>query len=58
MSEAPVLSFTKRIRSQVVPPSLVRKIPRSGRAYPGDYDHLARIAEWSLDADGDGGEEG
>jgi ATP-dependent helicase/nuclease subunit B len=22
------------------------KIPKAGRRYPGDYDHLARIAEW------------
>ena len=22
------------------------KIPKAGRRYPGDYDHLARISEW------------
>ena len=36
---------------------LSQKVPRTGRAFPGDYDHLARVAEWSLDA-GDGGGEG
>lgn len=36
---------------------LSQKVPRTGRSFPGDYDHLARIAEWSLDA-GDGGGEG
>jgi ATP-dependent helicase/nuclease subunit B len=25
-----------------------RKIPRAGGDYSGDYDHLARVAEWSL----------
>ena len=23
------------------------KIPRQGRVFVGDYDHLARIAEWT-----------
>jgi ATP-dependent helicase/nuclease subunit B len=27
---------------------LSRKIPRAGRVFAGDYDHLARIAEWSV----------
>jgi ATP-dependent helicase/nuclease subunit B len=26
---------------------LSRKIPRRGRLYVGDYDHLARVAEWT-----------
>ena len=25
---------------------LSRKIPKRGRVYVGDYDHLARVAEW------------
>jgi len=27
---------------------LSRKIPRRGRDFAGDYDHLARVAEWSV----------
>jgi hypothetical protein len=26
---------------------LSRKIPKRGRVFPGDYDHLARVAEWT-----------
>ncbi len=26
-----------------------RRIPETGRGFTGDYDHLARIAEWSVD---------
>ena len=32
---------------------LSRKIPRLGRQYVGDYDHLARVAEWSVAEAGD-----
>ena len=36
---------------------LSRKIPRRGRDFAGDYDHLARVAEWSVaDASADEGE--
>ncbi|KGF67983.1 hypothetical protein LL06_19160, partial [Hoeflea sp. BAL378] len=37
---------------------LSRAIPESARALGGDYDHLARVAEWqtAVDADGDGDE--
>jgi ATP-dependent helicase/nuclease subunit B len=28
-------------------PYLSAKIPASARSFPGDYDHLARVAEWS-----------
>ena len=27
---------------------LSRKIPKRGRVYVGDYDHLARVAEWTV----------
>jgi ATP-dependent helicase/nuclease subunit B len=30
---------------------LSRKIPRRGRVFAGDYDHLARVAEWSVSGD-------
>jgi len=32
-------------------------IPAPGQTYKGDYDHLARIREWSIDASDDEGEE-
>ncbi|MGQ7791003.1 double-strand break repair protein AddB [Faunimonas sp. B44] len=31
-------------------PYLSRKIPKLGRQFGGDYDHLARIAEWALES--------
>ncbi|MFZ5668382.1 MAG: double-strand break repair protein AddB [Pseudomonadota bacterium] len=31
--------------------------PQWVREYPGDYDHLARLLEWSTGGDGEGGEE-
>jgi ATP-dependent helicase/nuclease subunit B len=34
-----------------------RKIPRRGGDYAGDYDHLARVAEWSVAEDADFGGE-
>ena len=36
---------------------LSRKIPRRGGDYAGDYDHLARVAEWSVAEDADIGAE-
>ena len=30
---------------------LSRKIPRTQSDWQGDYDHLARVAEWSIEAD-------
>ncbi|MDP3527469.1 MAG: double-strand break repair protein AddB [Hoeflea sp.] len=35
---------------------LSRAIPESARSFGGDYDHLARVAEWqtAVDAEGDG----
>jgi len=30
-----------------------RKIPRRGRVYAGDYDHLARVAEWTVSEEED-----
>jgi ATP-dependent helicase/nuclease subunit B len=30
---------------------LSRKIPKRGRVFVGDYDHLARVAEWSVTGD-------
>lgn len=35
---------------------LSRAIPRSARDFGGEYDHLARVAEWQTAVDGDGGE--
>tara|TARA_R110002020_G_scaffold47752_17_gene136180 strand:+ start:5371 stop:8556 length:3186 start_codon:yes stop_codon:yes gene_type:complete len=37
---------------------LSRAIPESARSFGGDYDHLARVAEWqtAVDAEGDGDE--
>jgi ATP-dependent helicase/nuclease subunit B len=38
---------------------LSRKIPRRGREFAGDYDHLARVAEWAVaDASAENGETG
>ncbi|MYZ50424.1 double-strand break repair protein AddB, partial [Propylenella binzhouense] len=34
-------------------PYLSRKVPKLGRQFGGDYDHLARIAEWALEDSGD-----
>lgn len=34
---------------------LSRAIPPSARAYDGDYDHLARVAEWQTVVEDDGG---
>ena len=31
--------------------------PQWVKEYPGDYDHLARVFEWSTGGDGEGGEE-
>ena len=35
---------------------LSRAIPESARSWGGDYDHLARVAEWqtAVDLEGDG----
>ncbi|GAB5462693.1 double-strand break repair protein AddB [Hoeflea alexandrii] len=35
---------------------LSRAIPRSARDFGGEYDHLARVAEWQTAVDGDGGD--
>ena len=35
---------------------LSRAIPESARAVGGDYDHLARVAEWQTAVDADGGD--
>jgi len=35
---------------------LSRAIPKSARDFGGDYDHLARVAEWQTAVDGDGGD--
>jgi len=31
--------------------------PQWVKEYPGDYDHLARVFEWSTGGDGEGGDE-
>ncbi len=41
-------------------PYLSRIAPRFVKDYPGDYDHLARVREWSVlgdEGEGDGGGE-
>ncbi|WP_322988857.1 double-strand break repair protein AddB [Hoeflea sp.] len=35
---------------------LSRAIPRSAREYGGDYDHLARVAEWQTVVEAEGGD--
>lgn len=35
---------------------LSRAIPRSARDFGGDYDHLARVAEWQTAVDAEGGD--
>lgn len=35
---------------------LSRAIPRSARDFGGEYDHLARVAEWQTAVDSDGGD--
>jgi ATP-dependent helicase/nuclease subunit B len=35
---------------------LSRAIPRSARDFGGEYDHLARVAEWQTAVDADGGD--
>ena len=38
-------------------PFTSRLIPASARDFTGDYDHLARVAEWSTADDGEGGDD-
>ena len=58
--DAAAIKITNFIRGVVAlktgeRPFASRLVPASARDFSGEYDHLARVAEWSTADDGEGG---